>query len=128
MRKPLTPALRSATTERVHPSGLANTYIASTNDRSPIAQRGHAKSKRHDLRLVGDLTIRDLTRPVTFAVTEAGQARGPRGLVHAGFHAETTINRRDWGLTWNVPLETGGWLVSDEIAIVIEVEATRRPA
>ncbi len=81
---------------------------------------------KHNLRLLGDLTIRDLTLPVTLAVVEAGPARGPRGLLHAGFHAETAINRRDWGLAWNVPLETGGWLVSDDVAIVIEVEATRR--
>src|SRR5256714_2802672 len=68
----------------------------------------------HDrYKMTGDLTIRDLTRPVTLDVVYSGQAKDPMGSVHAGFSAYSTINRRDWGLTWNVALETGGLLVGE---------------
>ena len=68
----------------------------------------------HDqYRMTGDLTIRDVTRPVSLEVVYSGQAKDPMGNMHAGFSAYTTINRKDWGLTWNVALETGGLLVGD---------------
>jgi len=47
------------------------------------------------------------------------------GNVHAGFSAYTTINRKDWGLTWNVALETGGLLVGEEVKLALEVEAVK---
>ena len=78
-------------------------------------------------RLYGELTIRDVTRPVVLEVEYAGMAKSPWGTTSAGFSARTTINRKDWGLNWNVALETGGWLVSDEIKIAIEVELVRQP-
>ncbi len=77
-------------------------------------------------RLIGDLTIRGVTREVTLDVEYNGQARSPWGTVSAGFHASTTINRKDWGLTWNMALETGGVLVGDEVEIDIEVELIRQ--
>jgi polyisoprenoid-binding protein YceI len=77
-------------------------------------------------RLQGDLTIRDVTRPVTLDVEYAGMAKSPWGTTSAGFSAETRINRKDWGLNWNVALETGGWLVSDEIRISVEVELVKQ--
>lgn len=73
-------------------------------------------------RLVGDLTIRGVTREVALNVEYAGQAKSPWGTVSAGFSASTKINRKDWGLVWNQALETGGVLVGDEIKIDIEVE------
>ena len=78
-------------------------------------------------RLHGELTIRDVTRPVVLEVEYAGMAKSPWGTTSAGFSAKTKINRKDWGLNWNVALETGGWLVSDEITIAIEVELVRQP-
>lgn len=86
------------------------------------------KSKRIEVvdsthgRLIGDLTIRDLTREVVLDVEYAGSAKSPWGTTSAGFSASTTINRKDWNLTWNVPLETGGWLVGEDIHINIELE------
>jgi len=78
----------------------------------------------HDqYRMTGDLTIRDVTRPVSLEVVYSGQAKDPMGNMHAGFSAYTTINRKDWGLTWNVALETGGLLVGDQIKIALEIEA-----
>lgn len=73
-------------------------------------------------RLVGDLTIRDVTREVVLEVEYSGLMKSPFGSTSAGFSGVTAINRKDWGLTWNVALETGGLLVSDQITIEIELE------
>ena len=77
-------------------------------------------------RLYGDLTIRDVTKPVTLEIEYAGQATSPWGTTSAGFSAQTKISRKEWGLNWNVALETGGWLVSDEIKISIELELVKQ--
>jgi polyisoprenoid-binding protein YceI len=79
-----------------------------------------------DGKLYGELTIRDVTKPVVLDVEYAGMAKSPWGTVSAGFSAETRINRKDWGLNWNVALETGGWLVSDELRVSIEVELVKQ--
>lgn len=73
-------------------------------------------------KLIGDLTIRNVTHEVTLDVEYSGIAKTPWGGSSAGFAARTTINRKDWQLNWNVALETGGWLVSDQINIEIELE------
>ncbi|MDH4117342.1 MAG: YceI family protein [Acidimicrobiia bacterium] len=73
----------------------------------------------------GDLTIREVTRPVTLSLGYDGTVVDPWGNTRAGFTASTTIDREDWGLTWNVPLDAGGVLVSKDIKIEIEVEAVR---
>lgn len=77
-------------------------------------------------RIIGDLTIRDVTKEVVLNVEYAGQSRSPWGTTSAGFSAETKINRKDWNLTWNVALETGGVLVGDEITIDIELEIVKQ--
>ncbi len=77
-------------------------------------------------RLTGDLTIRDVTKEVTLDVDYAGQMKTPWGTTNAGFTAATTINRKDWGLNWNVALETGGVLVGDEVKINLEVEIAKQ--
>ena len=73
-------------------------------------------------RLIGDLTIRGVTREVVLDVEYSGVVKGPWGGTSAGFSARTTINRKDWNLTWNVALETGGLLVSEQVQIEIELE------
>jgi polyisoprenoid-binding protein YceI len=72
--------------------------------------------------VVGDLTIKGVTRPVTLAVEYLGHALDPSGRHRAVFSASATIDREDWGLTWNVLLDAGGLLVSKEIRIEIEIE------
>jgi polyisoprenoid-binding protein YceI len=79
-----------------------------------------------DLRVTGDLTIRGVTRPVTLAVRSGGRATTPWGSDVAAFNATTKISRKDWGLTWNQALETGGVVVGDEIKISIEAELIRQ--
>lgn len=76
--------------------------------------------------LHGDLTINGTTRPVDLSVEYNGAATDPFNQARIGFSASTTISRKEFGLTWNAALETGGVLVSDKVTIVIEVEATPR--
>ncbi len=73
-------------------------------------------------RLHGDLTIRGATRPVALEVEYMGVATNLQGGLSAGFTAHTKISRKEWGLNWNVGLEAGGWLVSDEVRVEIDLE------
>ncbi len=77
-------------------------------------------------RVIGDLTIRDVTKEVALDVELAGRAKDPWGNEKAGFEATTKINRSDYGLTWNAALETGGVLVGDEVKISIEAELQKQ--
>jgi polyisoprenoid-binding protein YceI len=79
-----------------------------------------------ELRVTGDLTIRGVTREVTLAVEHhGGGGKDPWGNEKIGFSAKTSINRKDFGLTWNQVLETGGVLVGEKIEIEIDVEANK---
>jgi len=91
------------------------------------SRRVEAPSKDR-LRVVGDLTIRDVTREVVLDVEYGGQGKDPWGNQRAGFSATTSINRKDFGLTWNQALETGGLLVADRVDIEIELQAIRQAA
>lgn len=73
-------------------------------------------------KVYGDLTIKGVTREVVFDVADGGQAQDPWRNKRWGFSATTKINRKDFGLNWNVALETGGWLVGEEVTISAEVE------
>ena len=76
-----------------------------------------------EYRVTGDLTIRDVTRPVVLEVEETGRARDPWGGERIGFTAETKIDRSDFGLTWTQVLETGGVAVANEVKISLDVQA-----
>ena len=73
-------------------------------------------------RILGDLTIRGATKEAVLDTEFNGMSQSPWGFSSAGFSATTKINRKDWGLGWNMALETGGVLVSDEIKINIDIE------
>jgi len=77
--------------------------------------------------LAGNLTIRGVTRPVTLQAGYLGHVADPWGGQRAIFTAHGTLNREDWGLTWNMPLDGGGLLVSKDIRIEIEAEAVLQP-
>jgi polyisoprenoid-binding protein YceI len=77
-----------------------------------------------EFKLFGDLTIRGVTRPVVLQVTKEGEGSDPWGGVRAAFSATGRIDRRDYGLTWNQALETGGFVVGDEIKISVDAEFT----
>jgi polyisoprenoid-binding protein YceI len=75
--------------------------------------------------ITGDLTIKGVTNSVTIPFEESGSAQDPFGNVRVGFEGEVTVNRKDWGLTWNAALETGGVLVSEKIKLEFDVSAIR---
>jgi polyisoprenoid-binding protein YceI len=77
--------------------------------------------------LAGELTIRGIARPVTLQAEFLGHVADPWGGQRAIFTAEGTLNREDWGLAWNMPLDGGGLLVSRDIRIEIEAEAVLQP-
>jgi polyisoprenoid-binding protein YceI len=76
--------------------------------------------------LNGELTIKDITKPVELKVEFEGAGKSPYGFDVFGFSATTEIDREDWGLTWNMALESGGVMVSKKIKIEIEGEAIRQ--
>jgi polyisoprenoid-binding protein YceI len=76
-----------------------------------------------DFELDGDLTIKDITRPVVLRGEFLGSAVNPFGKTSAGFTASTTFARADWDMTWNMALEAGGFLVGRTVTVEIEVEA-----
>ena len=77
-------------------------------------------------RVVGDLTMRGVTREVPVEVTLEGQVKDPWGNERVGFSAETRINRKDWGLNWNALLEAGGVVVSDEVRVSVQLQFIRQ--
>jgi polyisoprenoid-binding protein YceI len=95
-------------------------YLIFKSRRVEMTDASHA-------RLTGDLTIRDVTKEVALEVEYNGSAKSPWGTLSAGFSAKTSINRKDWGLNWNMVLETGGILVGDQINISIELEIVKQP-
>ena len=78
--------------------------------------------------VTGDLSIKGVTNPVSIDFESNGSARDPFGNLRVGFEGSTTINRKDWGLTWNAALETGGVLVSEKIKLEFDVSAIATPA
>jgi len=76
-------------------------------------------------RVTGDLTIKDVTRPVSIDFTLTGSAQDPFGNTRVGFEGALAIRRSDWQLTWNAVLETGGVLVSDRVQIEFDVSAIK---
>ncbi|MDB1086582.1 YceI family protein [Streptomyces sp. ACA25] len=75
--------------------------------------------------VTGDLTIRGVTNPVTIPFSYEGAATDPFGNLRVGFEGSVTINRKDYGVTWNAPLEAGGVLVSEKIGLEFEVSAIK---
>lgn len=76
--------------------------------------------------LVGDLTIKGITHEVVLRVEQHGRAKDPWGNLRAAFTAKTSIDRKDFGLTWNQVLETGGVMVGDRVDIEAEIEAVKQ--
>jgi polyisoprenoid-binding protein YceI len=75
--------------------------------------------------ITGDLTIKGVSQPVTIPFEETGTAVDPFGNTRVGFEGATTINRKDWDLSWNAALETGGVLVSEKIKLEFDVSAIK---
>lgn len=95
-----------------------DTYPTLTFTSTAITPRGGDR-----YHIAGNLTIHGVTKPVTLAATFLGGARDPWGAERFGFDAEVTLNRKDFGLHWNAALETGGFLVGDEVKVELSVQA-----
>lgn len=78
-----------------------------------------------DYRLVGDLTIKGVSKPVVVELEYTGSAKDPFGNLRVGFEGKAEINRKDWNVTWNAALETGGFLVGDKIKLELDVSAIK---
>jgi len=99
------------------------TYPAITFESSRIL-----KTSLEMYEVTGTLTIRGVAKEITLPVSYLGTANDPWGNARAGFETELTINRRDFGLLWNAGLETGGFLVGDEVRISLSIQAIAEPA
>lgn len=86
------------------------------------------KGSGDNLRVTGNLTIRDVTREVVLEVEQLGINKDPWGQMRAAFEAKTSIDRRDFGLTWNQALEAGGVLVGEKVEIALEIQAVQAQA
>ena len=80
---------------------------------------------RDHFRVTGDLTIKNVTKPVTVDVEFTGDAVDPFGNQRIGLEGSATVNRKDWGVNWNAALEAGGMLVSEKVTLEFEVSAIR---
>jgi polyisoprenoid-binding protein YceI len=87
--------------------------------------RAAAGADPDSFRLWGELTIRGVTREVELDVQFNGTATDPYGKPRAGFEVSGAISRKDWGLVWNVPLETGGVLVGDRVRLHLDISAVK---
>ena len=76
--------------------------------------------------VTGNLKIKDVTNSIDIAVEATGTAVDPYGNIRAGFEGTSELSRKDFGLTWNVALETGGFLVSDNIKLQLDISAIKR--
>jgi len=99
----------------------AETYPAITFRSTKVEE-----TKGGDWKVTGDLTVRDVTKPVVLDVEFEGSHPTPWGTTPIGFSASTELDREDFGLTWNQALETGGVLVGKKIRIELSVEANRK--
>ena len=81
-----------------------------------------------DYRVTGDLTIKGVTKPVTVDFEYTGTSVDPYGNTRLGLEGSTTVNRKQWGVSWNAALETGGVLVGEKINLEFEVSAIRNPS
>jgi polyisoprenoid-binding protein YceI len=84
---------------------------------------GIAKIAADTFNVTGTLTIRDVSHAVVLPVSYLGSAKDPWGNQKVGFESELTINRKDYGLTWNTLLETGGFVLGDEVKISLSIQA-----
>ena len=104
----------------------ADFFDADTTPEITFVSTGIKDVQGDDFVLVGDLTIKGITKPVELKVTYEGTAQDPFGNIRIGFSAKTEVEREDWGLTWNAALESGGVLVSKKITLALDVSAIKQ--
>ena len=98
----------------------ATTYPEGRFVSTSVVQKGDGAFE-----MTGDLTLKNVTNPVTITWESTGSARDPFGNLRAGFEGRASINRKDWGIEYNAVLETGGVLISDKINLEFDVSAIK---
>src|SRR3954469_6728347 len=105
----------------------SNDFLAlETYPEITFVSTGVERTDDSEFALTGDLTIKGVTNSVTIPFTFEGAATDPFGNVRVGFEGSVAINRKDYGVTWNAALETGGVLVSEKIVLEFEVSAIKQ--
>lgn len=84
---------------------------------------GIAAAGKDAYKVTGDLSMRGVTKSITFELETTGSAVDPFGNTRMGLEGSVAVNRKDWGLNWNAPLEAGGFLVSEKVTLEFEVSA-----
>lgn len=84
------------------------------------------KLSETEYKVTGDFTIKDVTKPITLDAEYSGLMKDPWGNTRAGFILNGKINRKDFGLTWNAALETGGVLVGEDVKLVCEIQLVKK--
>jgi polyisoprenoid-binding protein YceI len=98
-------------------------FLIESHPEMSFRSTGPGQVKGDSVKLPGELAIRGTSLPVVLDVEYLGEATDPWGGKRVAFEAKTRINRKDYGLNWNAVLESGGFLVSDEVEIILEVQA-----
>jgi len=115
-------AVESGDTKRDEHLRSADFFDAANHPYATFRSTGVIGDGDGEFTLHGDLTIRGVTHPVTLRGEYLGAQASPWGDTRIGFSAETDVSRKDWGLEWNVALETGGVVVSDKVKLAIDAE------
>jgi polyisoprenoid-binding protein YceI len=84
------------------------------------------KTGENSYDVTGDFTMHGVTKKITLPVTFLGETKGPRGGTVAGFEASTTLNRKDYGIVWNRALDTGGFILGDDVKVSINLETGKQ--
>jgi len=101
-------------------------FDAQTYPTGRFVSTGVTKVDDDTYELAGELTLKDVTKPVTITWESTGTAKDPFGNTRVGFEGKATINRKDWGIEYNATLETGGILISDRITLEFDVSAIKQ--
>lgn len=103
----------------------ADFFDAENHPKLTFASKQVRHTGKDEYAVTGDLTIRGITREVTFKMVYEGTGKDPWGNQRIGLSIVGKVNRKDWNLTWNVALEAGGFLVGEEVRIEIQIQAVR---
>lgn len=117
------PSINTRNTDRDNHLRSGDFFDAPTHPKMTFQSTHITKRGDGEYDVTGDLTIRGVTKPVTFVATFEGEGKDPWGNQKVGFSAEGTINRSEFGLTYNAALETGGVLIGDKIKVAVLIEA-----
>ncbi len=104
----------------------ADFFDAANHPKISFISTSLIKKGEGEFEVTGDLTVKDITKIATLKVTHLGTMTDGYGQTKAGFEVEGKINRKDWNLGWNMPMNNGGLLVSDEVKLILNVQMTKQ--